>query len=173
MGYELPASIGAALGASGQDVFCFTGDGSIMMNLQELQTISYHHLPIKIFVLNNQGYRSIQMTQQSFFNGHLVACDSQHGVGFPDFTKVAAAFGLPTYRLASHKGLAQNIQDLLQTPGPLLCDVVLRRDYIFSPKLSSRKLDDGRMVSTALDDMYPFLPDDEMEKNKYRSLVEQ
>ena len=157
MGYGLPASIGAALGASGQDVFCFTGDGSIMMNLQELQTISYHHLPIKIFVLNNHGYRSIQMTQQSFFNGHLVACDSQHGVGFPDFTQVAAAFGLPTYRLVSHKGLAQNIQDLLQIPEPLLCDVVLHRDYIFSPKLSSWKLDDGRMVSRPLEDMFPFL----------------
>ena len=165
MGYDLPAAIGACFAAGGRDVVCLAGDGSLQMNIQEFQTIIHHQLPLKLFVLSNNGYISIRQTNQAFFGGHLTGCDSSSGVSFPDITRVAAAYGLPTTVIDSHDHLDEKIAAVLATPGPMVCDIRLQHDYIFEPKLSSKKLPDGRMVSKPLEDMYPFLDRDEFSSN--------
>lgn len=155
MGYDLPAAIGAAL--IGENVICLAGDGSIMMNLQELQTIKQYNLPIKIFVLNNSGYVSIKNTQKNFFEGRMTASESSSGVTLPDFGEIAKAFGLKTVRIDSTHSLSLEISKVLKMDAPVLCEVILQSDYAFSPKLSARKMEDGTMVSPSLEDMYPFL----------------
>ncbi len=163
MGYGLPAAIGAAV-ASKKDIICLEGDGSIMMNLQELQTVKNYNLPIKIFILNNDGYISIIQTQRNFF-GRFTACNTKTGVGLPDFKKIALGFDLPYVRLNKNSDLDTKLKQVLSKKGPLVCEVMLERDYIFTPKLSARKLADGTMISPSLEDMFPFLSRSEMEEN--------
>ncbi len=165
MGYDLPAAIGACFSLGKKDVVCLAGDGSLQLNIQELQTVIHHKLPIKLFYLNNNGYLSIKQTQDSYFAGHRVACDPQSGVSFPDIQKVAQAYGLPTTELSSHENFAENIREVLEMSGPVLCEVKLKTDYKFSPKLSSLKLPDGKMISKPLEDLYPFLDRKEFESN--------
>ena len=168
MGYDLPAAIGAYFGAVAgrgkqERVICLAGDGSIMMNLQELQTIAYHRLPIKIFVLNNRGYLSIRSSQANFF-GRLVGESPDNGVGFPDFVAVATAFGIPARRIAS-ADFAAGIDELLTADGPQLCDVILDASQGFEPRMSSRQLPDGSIVTPPLEDMFPFLDRAELARN--------
>jgi acetolactate synthase-1/2/3 large subunit len=165
MGYDLPAAIGAYYGALAERgaqhrVICLAGDGSIMMNLQELQTVVHQRLPLKIFVLNNRGYLSIRTTQNNFF-GRLAGEGPDSGVGFPDFVAVARAFGIRAQRLDGPDFAAQ-LPAILAEPGPCLCDVVLDETQGFEPRMSSRRLDDGTIVSPPLEDMYPFLDRDEL-----------
>lgn len=160
MGYDLPAAIGAVHAGVARRIICLAGDGSIMMNLQELQTIAGERLPIKIFVLNNDGYHSIRQTQQSYFADNIVGCGPDSGLSFPDFVKLAHAFGLPTSRVESHAALGEAIAGAIAGDGPSLCEVIIDKRQGFAPKLASRRLDDGTMVSPALHDMAPFLPRD-------------
>jgi acetolactate synthase-1/2/3 large subunit len=162
MGYDLPAAIGAAV-AHGGRVICLAGDGSIMMNLQELQTVAHYGLRIILFVLNNGGYLSIRSTQSNFF-GQLIGEGPESGVSFPDFVKIAEAHGLPGLRIEG-AGFSRQIAQALASPGPIVCEVVLDRAQGFEPKLSSRKLADGRMVTAPLEDMAPFLPREEFHQN--------
>lgn len=161
MGYDLPAAIGACIGRGKGEVVCLAGDGSIMMNLQELATVAHYGLPIKIFVLNNSGYVSIRQTQENFFESRYVACDSKSGVGFPDFIKVGAAFGLHTAVIDDPREMRAKISGILAEKGPVLCDVRLPADHKFMPKLSSEKRPDGSLVSKPLEDMWPFLEREE------------
>ncbi len=163
MGYGLPAAIGACM-ASGKPTVCLEGDGSIMMNLQELQTVKTNQLPLKIFVIKNGEYISIIQTQRNFFNGRLTGCNTQSGVEVPDFVKIAKAFGLPAMRITKNKDIEKGIRQALAMPGPVLCELVCTHDYTFAPKLSARKLPDGSMVSPSLEDMYPFLDRTEFQK---------
>lgn len=163
MGYDLPAAIGAAIAKPGNRVICFAGDGSIQMNIQELQTIIHHQLPIKIFVLNNGGYLSIRSTQVNFF-GKLVGESPESGVSFPDIVKVAGAYGIPAQRISSPDFTAQ-LKDILGQSGPVLCEIMLDPQQSFEPKLSSRQLPDGKMVSSSLEDMAPFLDREELLSN--------
>jgi acetolactate synthase-1/2/3 large subunit len=165
MGYDLPAAIGACFAADGRDVICLAGDGSLQMNIQELQTVVHHKLPLKLFVLSNNGYISIRQTNQAFFGGRLTGCDSSSGVSFPDITRIAAAYGLPATVIDSHVQLDEKIAAVLATPGPIVCDIRLQHDYTFEPKLSSEKKPDGRMVSKPLEDLYPFLDREEFRSN--------
>jgi len=165
MGYDLPAAIGAGWARDKQDVVCLAGDGSLQMNMQELQTIVHHQLPVKLFVLNNDGYISIKQTQDAFFNGHYVGSGKESGVSFPDVAKVAAAYGLPAMVIDSHGTLSADITRILATPGPVVVDVRLIADYRFAPKLSSEKKPDGRIISKPLEDMSPFLPREEFRSN--------
>lgn len=164
MGYGLPASMGAAL-AGNRDVVCITGDGSIQMNLQELQTIKHYGLPIKIFILNNRGYRSIELTQTDFFNGNFIGCNKDSGVSFPDFSKLADLYGLKFYRIDSTARMRQVIGRVLSCAGAAICEVILDKDYVFTPKLSSKKMPDGRIISKPLEDLFPFLEPDELKTN--------
>lgn len=165
MGYDLPAAIGACLGSGRKDVVCLAGDGSLMMNIQELATVAYQKLPIKLFVLNNDGYVSIRQTQENFFERRYVACDSRSGVGFPDFLKVGAAFGLPVEVIDSVSTMDAKLAAVLAVNGPMLCEVKLPADHKFMPKLSSEKKPDGTMVSKPLEDMWPFLDRQEFARN--------
>jgi acetolactate synthase I/II/III large subunit len=162
MGYGLPAAIGAAFGAqNNQNVICLEGDGSLQMNIQELQTLVHHQLPIKLFVLDNRSYISIKQTQTNLFEGKFVGSDLASGVSFPDFSKVAIAYGLKTFVIDNHHELDSLLSEVLETPGPVVCHVKLTSNYIFSPKTSSKKLSDGTMVSAPLEDMFPFLDREE------------
>jgi acetolactate synthase-1/2/3 large subunit len=166
MGYDVPAAIGAWYAASGaRRVICIAGDGSVMMNLQELQSIIGARLPIKVFILNNDGYHSIRQTQQNYFPDNVVGCGPESGVTFPDFVKLGAAFGFPVSRIEAHAGLADAILAVLESEGPQLCEVMLDKAQPFAPKLSSRRLEDGRMVTSALEDLAPFLSREEMADN--------
>jgi acetolactate synthase-1/2/3 large subunit len=166
MGYDLPAAIGASI-AAGSDsrIICLAGDGSIMMNLQELETISGRKLPIKIFVLNNEGYHSIRQTQQSYFPDNIVGCGTDSGLTFPSWSQVANAFRMPFLRCSSHEDLTDVIRESLNTPGPTMTEIVLDLRQPFAPKLSSRKLSSGKMVSSPLEDMSPFLSREELSEN--------
>jgi acetolactate synthase-1/2/3 large subunit len=165
MGFDLPGAIGACIGAERRRVICVTGDGSVMLNLQELQTIRGYHLPIKLFLLNNNGYHSIRQTQRNFFPGNDVGSGPESGVTFPDFQRVAYGFDLPFRRACDHAELERVIRDTLAEPGPAVCEVMLDLSQPFSPKVSSKRLADGRMVTAPLEDMAPFLPRDEFLEN--------
>jgi len=166
MGYDFPAAIGACIARGKKDVICLAGDGSLQMNIQELATVAYHQLPIKLFVLNNDGYSSIRQTQDNLFEGRHVACDKGSGVGFPNIVKVAEAYGLPAGVISNQEWLAQEIQEVLQHPGPFVCEVQLEHGYTFVPKVASKRDATGKIISTPLDDMYPFLDKEELNSNR-------
>jgi acetolactate synthase-1/2/3 large subunit len=166
MGYDVPAAIGAWFAApTARRIICIAGDGSIMMNLQELQTIVGARLPVKLFVLNNDGYHSIRQTQQNYFPDNVVGCGPESGVTFPDFVKLGAAFGFAVSRISEHEGMAEAIRAALDANGPMLCEVILDKSQPFAPKLSSRRLEDGTMVTSALEDLAPFLSREELAEN--------
>ena len=178
MGYDLPAAIGIwaasrkdgaySMGAAreGEDVILITGDGSIQMNLQELQTIIHHKMGIKIFIINNGGYHSIRQTQKNFFGEPLVGVGYDSGdLSFPDMEKLSAAYGYPYVR-AEHNGqLAEAVEKTLAMEGPVICEIIVSTDQNFEPKSSAKRLPDGTLVSPPLEDMAPFLPDEEMDEN--------
>lgn len=172
MGYDLPAAIGACIASGGKRIICIAGDGSIQLNLQELQTIVGYGFPIKLFILNNDGYLSIKQTQQNYFNGRFVGCDPGSGVTFPDFGKLAAAYDIPYHDCRTHDEMRQAIRTTLAGDGPQICELFLDLDQGFAPKLASRQLADGRIVSPALEDMFPFLPRDELKQNMFIPLLD-
>jgi acetolactate synthase-1/2/3 large subunit len=165
MGFDLPAAIGACVAAGGKRVVCVTGDGSLMLNVQELQTIRGYDLPVKLFILNNDGYHSIRQTQRNFFPGNDVGSGPESGVTFPRFERLAYGFDLPFRRCTEHGALAASICATLSEPGPAVCEVVLDLAQPFAPKVSSKRLPDGRMVTAPLEDMAPFLPREELLEN--------
>lgn len=165
MGYDLPAAIGAAFAKQGERIICLAGDGSLMLNLQELQTVAHYKLPIKIFVLNNNGYLSIRLSQRSFF-GDTIGESSASGLSLPDFVKVAESFDIPARKLDT-VNFRSGIREVLDAPGPSLCDVILDPNQGFEPRQSSRQLPDGRIVSAPLEDMSPFLDRNELKQNLF------
>ena len=165
MGYGLPAAIGAAFADAGRTVVCFEGDGSIQMNIQELQTLLNYKLPVKLFVYNNGGYLSIKTTQRAFFNGRFMGSEAGSGVILPSFEKIAAAYGLPYFRLKNNQVLDAKLPEIFETEGPALVEVMLDPFEKLGPKAASKKLPDGTMVSAPLEDMAPFLPREEFAAN--------
>ncbi len=165
MGYDLPAAIGACVASGYKEIICLAGDGSIMQNIQELATIAFNQYPIKIFILNNYGYHSIRQTQQNFFGEPLIGVGPDSGLGFPDFAKLVAGFGLPYVSCRDHAELNARIEDTLQQNGPVVCEVFIDLEQVFAPKLSSRRLEDGTMVTSPMEDMAPFLSREELREN--------
>jgi len=163
MGYDLPAAIGAAIARNARTI-CIAGDGSLQMNIQELQTVVGYDLPLKIFVLNNGGYLSIRQTQTGFFKGRKIGESSESGVTFPAMNKIAAAYGIPSFRIEKADDLA-TIPRELDSPGPTLFDVYLDPTQEFEPRLRSRIDSDGKIVTPNLEDMYPFLSQEELSEN--------
>ena len=179
MGYGFPAALGACVAmntqirreldqqdAIGERIICIDGDGSFQMNMQELQTVVYNHLNMKIIILNNNGYHSIRQTQTNLFTPPLVGVCEGNGLSFPDMEKLAYAYGIPYVRVDALDNAEEQIRKGLQTAGPVIIEAVVDPEQNFAPKLSSRALPDGTMVSPELDDMYPFLPKEEYEDNK-------
>ena len=172
MGYDLPASIGAHK-ASGKSVVCIAGDGSIMMNLQELQTIAGENLPIKIFILNNSGYVSIFQTHRNFFNGEEVGGGPKSGVSFPNFEKLSYGFGISYLNCKNHENLENKISETLNQCGPVICEIMIDENQIFAPKLAAKQHADGRITSPALEDLSPFLSREELKENMIISLLKE
>ena len=166
MGYGFPAAIGAAVARQGKRIVCIDGDGSFQMNLQELQTVVYNHLNLKIIYLNNSGYLSIRQTQTNLFKGDLVGVSDGNGISFPDAEKIAYAYGIPFVRVQSLQDM-NKIPEMLEENGPVFCEVVVDPNQNFEPKLSSKVLPDGQIVSPPIDDMYPFLSREEYEANRF------
>ena len=166
MGYDLPAAIGACMADRSQDIILLTGDGSIQMNLQELQTIIHHKMPIKIFLINNGGYHSIRQTQKNFFGEPLVGIGADsHDLSFPDMEKLAWAYGYPYVKACHNSQLGEAVVRTLSIEGPAICEVFVSTDQNFEPKSSAKRLPDGTMVSPPLEDLSPFLPEEEMDQN--------
>lgn len=163
MGYDLPAAVGAAVARNGARVICMAGDGSLQLNIQELQTIKHHQLPVKLFVLNNGGYLSMRATQSNFF-GRFTGAGPSSGVSFPDFVKVGCAYGIPSVRIARAADMPQ-VQAALDQPGPALIEVMLDPKQEFEPRTKSKQMPDGKIVTPPLEDMYPFLDADELASN--------
>jgi acetolactate synthase-1/2/3 large subunit len=163
MGYDLPAAIGAAI-ARGARTICLAGDGSLQMNVQELQTVVGYRLPIKLFVLNNNGYLSIRQTQKGFFQGRRIGESPESGVTFPVMAKIGTAYGIPSFTIKSVSDL-DVVKRELESDGPTLFDVHLDPDQEFEPRLRSRIDADGKILTPNLEDMYPFLPQDELASN--------
>lgn len=173
MGYDLPAAVGACFASQRKPVVCIAGDGSSMLNLQELQTIFHHQLPVKIFIFENQGYLSIRRTQDAYFKGLHVGSDPSSGVSCPDFLKIGQAFGIKTLEIRTNAQVPDRIKEALSSPGPILSVVRINPKEELIPKLSSRLLPDGRMVTAALEDMYPFLDREELKNNMIIPLYEE
>lgn len=168
MGYDLPAAIGACIASGREELVCITGDGSLQMNLQELQTIIHHKLPIKLYVINNSGYHSIRQTQKNFFGEPLVGIGADSGdLSFPDLSKLADAYGFPYFSCGSNEELDQTIRQVAGCEGPVICEVFVTTDQQFEPKAASKRLEDGSMVSAPLEDLAPFLPREELKENMY------
>ena len=166
MGYDLPAAIGASVAAGGNKVYCIAGDGSIMMNLQELQTVVGYRLPIKIIIVNNNGYHSIKQTQQAYFSDNVFGTNPKDGVTLPDFVALGVALGIMSHRVDTMDAWNSDmVQMLLKNNEPAIIEVVVDPDQMFAPKLAARKLEDGSMLAPSLEYMSPFLPDAEMEQN--------
>ncbi len=166
MGYDLPAAIGACIAAGNKKVYCLAGDGSIMMNLQELQTIVGYRLPIKIIIINNNGYHSIKQTQTAYFSDNIFGISPQNGVSLPDFVSLGIAFGIMSHRVDTMNSWNSDmVQMLLKNNEPAIVEVIVDPDQMFAPKLAARKLEDGSLLAPSLEHMSPFLTDEEMSKN--------
>lgn len=166
MGYDLPAAIGACMADSSEDIILITGDGSIQMNIQELQTIIHHKMPVKIFLINNGGYHSIRQTQKNFFGEPLVGVgDDSRDLSFPEMEKLSAAYGYPYASIHHNSELSETLSKVLSMAGPVICEIFVSREQNFEPKSSAKRLPDGTMVSPPLEDLSPFLSEEEMEEN--------
>lgn len=163
MGFGLPGAIGAYFANKNNDVILIAGDGGFQMNLQELQTIIHYNIPIKIFILNNEGYLAISLMQDNLFSGNRIACDPQCGVSCPSFSKVATAYGLKTYILNNNSELENNIKCIIDHNGPILSEIMMVKDQLLIPRVQSSKSESGNIISGSLDNMFPFLPNTEIE----------
>ena len=164
MGYGFPAAMGVAVSDNSKRTICVDGDGSFMMNIQELATVAYNNLNMKIIILNNNGYHSIRQTQRNLFKPPFIGIDPDSGICFPDFGKLADAFGIKYFAIDSEEKCDDVLEMALNCEGPCICEVVVDPEQNFAPKSSSKVLPDGRITSPSLDDMAPFLPRDEFEK---------
>ena len=165
MGFGVPASLGACLAAGGRRTVCVDGDGGFHMNSQELEVIRRLNLPVKIFVLNNSGYGSIRISQRNYFGGLFTASSPESGASLPDIGLVAKAYGIPSRRISNHDRIDEQVSEILDADGPVICEVVVDPDQVTAPKLSSMQRPDGTMVSKPLEDLWPFLDREEFRAN--------
>ncbi|GGC99283.1 acetolactate synthase [Halopseudomonas salina] len=172
MGYGLPASIGGCLGSGGRRTVSIDGDGGFVMNIQELEVVRRLKLPIKYFVLNNNGYASIRASQGGYFK-QIIGCDPASGLTLPDISALAAAFGLPVMQVDGTGDLRSTIEQALALDGPVVCEVMVEPDQAIGPRITSRIEHNGVMVSSPLEDLFPFLERDELRANMLIPLVEE
>ncbi len=175
MGYGLPAAVGACIAHDRKDTICLEGDGSIMMNLQELQTVVTNRLPIKLFMINNEGYHSIRQTQNNLFKEHCkVGIGPESGdLSFPEFRKIAEAFGWPYYSAHTNDEMKEAVDATLNAEGFAFCEIFVSTEQIFEPKSATKKLADGTLFSPSLEDLAPFLDREELKKNLYITPIEE
>jgi acetolactate synthase-1/2/3 large subunit len=167
MGFEIPNAIGMCVASGLKDVVCIAGDGGMQLNIQELAVIRNRNLPIKIFVVNNNGYASIRNMQNNHFSGRHVGCDSSSGLFLPDFRGLAAAYGLSYFNAKDIKMLREIVKSALQTPGPVICEVVVDPECLLSLRTATKVMPDGTMRSSPLENQFPFLSDEEARGNLF------
>lgn len=175
MGYGLPAAIGTCLGGGRKETVCLEGDGSLMMNLQELQTVISNNLPIKIFLINNSGYQSIRITQNNLFSSHTkVGIGKDSGdLSFPSYKKIAEAFGYRYFSASSNNEMKDVVNEVISLKGPVFCEIFTDTEQVWEPKSSTKRLADGSLVSPPLEDLAPFLPREELKEQMYIDMVEE
>ena len=165
MGYAFPMAIAVSIANPGREVIAVDGDGGFMFNIQELETISRLQLPIKFFVLNNDGYSSIRASQTAYFKQPTIGADRNTGLTIPNLSDVGQAFKLGTYVIKDQTDLRAEVRKVLDMPGPVLCDVNVLPDEVRAPRLQSYQKPDGSFVSKPLEDLFPFLPREEFLAN--------
>jgi acetolactate synthase-1/2/3 large subunit len=165
MGWGLPAAIGACIAHGKERVVCIAGEGGLQMTIQELATVMYHRLPIKLFVYNNGGYLTIKQSQQAGCEGRLMGCNQETGLSFPDMVKLAAAYDIPAIRLDHQERLRARVERVIDAPGPMICELVMDPDQPQVPRAIPRYGSDGKSVQTPLEDLYPFLDREELAEN--------
>jgi len=166
MGFGLPGAIGSHFACPEKDIILITGDGGLQMNIQELQSVIHHNIPIKIFVLNNNGYLAISLMQDNLFNSNYIGTNKESGVSNPDFRRVAEAYGFRTFKFEDNIQLEDNIDKVLNTEGPVLCEILMVENQLLMPRVQSRKDSEGNIVSTSLEDMFPHLDPTEVKEIK-------
>ena len=164
MGCDLSAALGVAV-ATGRRTYCIAGDGNIMANIQELQTLSARGSDVVVFLLNNDGYNCIRQTQQNYFPENISGCGPDRGLDFPRYEAVAGAFGFTYQRIDLNGDVSSGLDPGLKSKGPIICEIMLDKEQDFSPKLTSKKLADGTMVTSDFTDLWPFPPADELQQN--------
>ena len=164
MGYGLPGGIGAYFAKKKSKIIVIAGDGGFQMNIQELQTVVQYNIPIKIFILNNNGYLAIKLMQDNLFSGNYIGSNPESGVSSPDFFKIAKAYGIKSTRIINNKYLSRNIQRVMNFEGPILCDINMKSDQLLIPRVQSSKNEDGTLKSSSLDNMYPFINEEELKE---------
>jgi acetolactate synthase I/II/III large subunit len=172
MGFAIPAGIGVCVASAQKRTICVDGDGGFQLNIQELATVAHHRLPIKFFVLNNNGYASIRASQANFFGEASIGCSEATGVRLPDFKKVAHAYGLACAEIEDQRDLREQVRRVLRMPGPVVCDVKVIPDEVRAPRVTSVQRPDGSFVSKPLEDLWPFLDREEFEQNMIVPLLE-
>lgn len=165
MGWGLPASVGACVAHQNRRTICIAGEGGLQMNIQELATIMHYQLPVKLFVLNNGGYLTIKQTQEYGFGGRLMGCNEDSGLSFPDMEKIAEAHRMKFVRLNDQKPLKEKVQEILDHPGPAICEIVMDPNQAQIPKFLARRRPDGTTEPTPLEDLYPYLDREEFKGN--------
>lgn len=174
IGYGLPAAIGVSFAFNNKKrIICMEGDGSIQVNIQELQTVRHYNLPIKIFIHSNGGYLSNRNTQKNLFGGRYVASGTDSHITSPDFVKVGKAYGIKSIRIKNHQEMKKKIKYVLNYPGPILCDINALKDMSLTPKLLTKKRADGSFYSPALEDMWPFLSKEELKEEMFIPLLDE
>jgi acetolactate synthase-1/2/3 large subunit len=172
MGYGLPAAIGGCIGGGGRRTISVDGDGGFMLNIQELEVAKRLHLPIKFFVLNNNGYASIRASQSGYFK-ETIGCDSSSGMTLPDIGKLAHAFGIQSFQITSQSNLRASFRAVLDSNGPAVCEVMVQPDQAIGPRITSKLGKDGVMVSSPWEDLFPFLYREELKSNMLIPLIQE
>jgi acetolactate synthase-1/2/3 large subunit len=165
MGFGLPHSIAACLASGGHRTVNVNGDGGFQLNIQELETVHRLQLPIKFFVLSNGGYGSIMAMQRSYFEGHYVGSEPSSGLTFPSIVKVARAYGIPAYRIKTHRTLRATVRRVLNSAGPVICEVSVSPTQVQHYRVTSTLTKDGTLVSRPMEDLWPFLDSAELRAN--------
>ncbi len=162
MGFGLPGAIGAYFASPSKDIVLIVGDGGFQMNIQELQTIVHNKIPIKIFVLNNNGYLAISLMQDNLFKSNYIGSNPSSGVSSPDFTKIGNAYGLKTFRFINNNELENNLKNVLQEDGPVLCEIMMVENQLIIPRVQTLRDKNGKLISGSIDNMFPYLSEEEM-----------
>lgn len=165
MGFGIPAAIGGCLANNKRTTICIDGDGGFFMNIQELELVNRYNLPIKFFILNNNGYGSIRTTQNTHFAGRVVASDPESGLTLPSIEKNAYAYNIPYAMIKNQLNLKQDILDILNISGPIICEIIVDPNHKTLPKASVYKKNDGSFETRPMEDLAPFLDRQEFLNN--------
>jgi acetolactate synthase-1/2/3 large subunit len=164
MGFGLPGAIGAYFADPSKDILLIAGDGGIQMNIQELQTVIHNKIPLKIFLLNNNGYLAISLMQDNLFKSNYIGSNPDSGISNPNFVKLADAYGFKTYIFNNNIELEKGIDEVLSTKGPVLCEIKMIENQLLIPRVQSSKDKNGKIISNSLENMFPYLNDEEMKE---------